>query len=326
MEILRIENLKKHFNIKNGFINRKIKLTKAVNGISLTINEGETVGLVGESGCGKSTTGRMIVKLCEPTDGIIFFKNKNIFVNNKSEEKAYKASVQMIFQDSYASLNPRMTAGEIVGEALDIHNICASKIERTEFIKKIFDDVGLNEEQINRYPHEFSGGQRQRIGIARAICINPKLIVCDEPVSALDVSIQAQIINMMKRIQTQYGLSYLFISHDLSVVKHISDRVVIMYLGFILEHAPKNILFNSPMHPYTKALISSIPNTNPDIKKDAQILRDEIDPSLIDKCCPFVNRCDKAMDICHKEIPKPTYIEKDHMVMCHLFNNKEVLQ
>lgn len=322
MEILRIENLKKHFYIKSGFIKKKIKVTKAVNGISLTINEGETVGLVGESGCGKSTTGRMIVKLSKPTAGNIFFENKDIFENNKVEEKFYKASVQMIFQDSYASLNPRMTAGEIVGEALDIHNICSSKNERKEYIKKIFNDVGLNGEQISRYPHEFSGGQRQRIGIARAICVNPKLIVCDEPVSALDVSIQAQIINMMKKIQAQYGLSYLFISHDLSVVKHISDRVVIMYLGFVLEEAPKNVLFNTPMHPYTQALISSIPNTNPDIKKDALILRDEIDPSLIDKCCPFVNRCDKAMDICYKKIPEPVYIEERHKVMCHLF--KEV--
>ena len=319
MEILRVDNLKKYFQNKNGLLKKKTKITKAVNGISFSIAGGETVGLVGESGCGKSTTGRMIVKLNKPTEGNIFFEGQNIFHIKRENRKQFKKSIQMIFQDSFASLNPRITAGEIVGEALDIHNICKNKNERSEFIEKIFNDVGLNKNQINRYPHEFSGGQRQRIGIARAICLNPKLIVCDEPVSALDVSVQAQIINMMKDVQKKYNLSYLFISHDLSVVKHISDRVIVMYLGFIVEKASKKDLFDEPLHPYTKALISAIPITNPDIKREKIILCEELDTSLIDKGCPFANRCKEAMDICHKRIPEQKYVDEEHMVMCHLF-------
>ncbi len=326
-EVLRVENLEKHFVKDVGFVKKTKKIFKAVNDVSFVINEGETLGLVGESGCGKSTTGKMIVDLIQPTSGSIYFEGQDISKRSKDRKSQLelKKGIQMIFQDSYASLDPRKTAGQAVGEALDIHGICKNKEEKREYIEKIFADVGLQKEQINRYPHEFSGGQRQRIGIARAICLNPKLIICDEPVSALDVSIQAQIINNMEEIQKKYGISYLFISHDLSVVKHISDRVIVMYLGYIFEEASKEELFENPLHPYTKALVEATPSTNPDVpKKNKPALKNEIDTSLIGVCCPFANRCDSVCDICWQKEPAIVEVSEGHKVRCHMFAEKNI--
>ncbi|WP_130862316.1 ABC transporter ATP-binding protein [Bacilliculturomica massiliensis] len=321
-EILRVEKLEKHFIKETGFLKKEKKVFKAVNDVSFHINKGETLGLVGESGCGKSTTGRMIVDLIQPTSGSIFFEGKNIADRSRDRKSQLeiRKNIQMIFQDSYASLDPRLTAGQAVEEALDIHRIVTGKKEKREYIEKIFADVGLQKEQIDRYPHEFSGGQRQRIGIARAICLQPKIIICDEPVSALDVSIQAQIINNMEEIQKKYGISYLFISHDLSVVKHISDRVIVMYLGYIFEEASKEELFARPLHPYTRALVEATPSTNPDLpKRNKPALKNEIDTSLIGVCCPFANRCDSVSDICWKQEPSVTEAADGHKVRCHLY-------
>lgn len=321
-EILRVEGLQKHFIKETGFFQRQKKVFKAVNDVSFSLMQGETLGLVGESGCGKSTTGKMIVDLIQPTSGSIYFNGVNIAERSRDKGKQLemKRNIQMIFQDSYASLDPRFTAGQAVEEALDIHRIVADKREKREYIEGIFADVGLQKEQIDRYPHEFSGGQRQRIGIARAVCLNPRVIICDEPVSALDVSIQAQIINNMEEIQEKYGVSYLFISHDLSVVRHISDRVIVMYLGYIFEEAAKEDLFAEPLHPYTKALVAATPSLNPDSpKRNKPALKNEIDTSLIGVCCPFANRCDQGMDICRREEPCVTDLGGGRRVRCHLY-------
>lgn len=317
LKILEVKNVKKHYSNSTGTFIKKNKVTKAVDGISFYVDYGETLGLVGESGCGKSTTGRLILNLETPTEGEIMIEGKNLLNFDKKEMKEYRKNVQLIFQDSFASLDPRMTVGEIIGEALDINEIPKDKQERKELIKKILYDVGLDEEQIKRYPHEFSGGQRQRIGIARAICMRPKLIVCDEPVSALDISIQAQIINMLNVIKKKYNLSYLFISHDLSVVKHVSDRIVVMYLGKIMETASKKELFDHPVHPYTKALISAIPIADPDIKRQKIILQGEIAESGTGKGCVFANRCWQAADICYQETPELKEIGSKHYAACH---------
>jgi len=315
--MLEVKNLKKHYISSTGMFIKKNRIIKAVDGIDFYVDYGETLGLVGESGCGKSTTGRLILNLDKATEGEILIEGKNLLNFNKDEMQKYRSEVQLIFQDSFASLDPRMTVGEIIGEALDVNRIPKNKNDRKEIIKKILNDVGLDEEQIKRYPHEFSGGQRQRIGIARAICMRPKLIVCDEPVSALDISIQAQIINMLNDIKKKYNLSYIFISHDLSVVKHISDRVVVMYLGKIVELAGKKELFANPSHPYTKALISAIPIADPDIKRQKIILKGEITGNTGEGCI-FASRCWRAKDICFKEAPVLKEITEKHYAACHL--------
>lgn len=322
MKMLEVKTLKKYYSNTTGIFSKKTKVTKAVDGIDLYVDYGETVGLVGESGCGKSTTGRLILNLETPTGGEILIEGKNLHAFNKSEMKEYRKNVQLIFQDSFASLDPRMTVGEIIGEALDINRIPQNKQDRKDLITKILYDVGLDEEQIDRYPHEFSGGQRQRIGIARAVCMRPKLIVCDEPVSALDISIQAQIINMLNEIKRKYNLSYLFISHDLSVVKHVSDRIVVMYLGKIMETAGKKALFDNPAHPYTKALISAIPIADPDVKRQKIILTGEIAANQTEKGCAFANRCWQTSDICYQEAPELKEIGDNHYAACHFCSGK----
>ncbi|MDF2676023.1 MAG: oligopeptide/dipeptide transporter, ATP-binding protein [Bacillota bacterium] len=316
--LIEVRNLSKYFQIS------KKETLKAVDDVSFDIYEGETVGLVGESGCGKSTTGRCIVKLYDPTNGKVLYDGKNIFdSNNKSEKLEYCKNAQMIFQNPYSSLNPRMTVKDIIGEGIKLHENISEK-ELDEKIEDLLKTVGLNRDHMSRFPHEFSGGQRQRIGIARALSVNPKFIVCDEPISALDVSIQAQVLNMLKKLQKERKLTYLFIAHDLSVVKYISDKVIVMYLGMIVEQADAEELYKNPLHPYTKALLSAIPEADPNIAKNKERikLKGEI-PSPINpkNSCRFVERCMYAKDICHNEIPKlKTYNDEiSHKVACHLF-------
>lgn len=318
--LISVKNLSKYFNIS------KNEVLKAVDDVSFDVYEGETVGLVGESGCGKSTTGRCLVKLYNPTKGQVFYKGKDIFAaRNKAEHLEYCKNTQMIFQNPYSSLNPRMTVKDIVGEGLKLHNSINEK-QLDEKIEELLKTVGLNRDHMSRFPHEFSGGQRQRIGIARALSVNPNFIVCDEPISALDVSIQAQVLNMLKKLQKDRKLTYLFIAHDLSVVKYISDRVIVMYLGMIVEQAKADDLYKNPLHPYTKALLSAIPEADPNIAKNKEriMLKGEI-PSPINpkNCCRFVERCSYAMSICHTELPKLKNYETDgsHKIACHLFNN-----
>lgn len=316
--LLKVEDLKKYFPIKAGVMKKTAGYVKAVDGVSFEIYKGETFGLVGESGCGKSTTGRTILRLLEPTEGKIIFENEDITNYSKKELRKLRTDMQIIFQDPYSSLNPRMTVAEIIGEALRAHGISKGK-ELEDKIVKVVEKCGLSAYHIKRYPHEFSGGQRQRIGIARALILNPKFIVCDESVSALDVSIQSQIINMLKDLQEDMNLTYLFISHDLSVVKYISDRIGVMYLGQIVEQADKNELFDNPLHPYTKALLSSIPVSNPSQKKERFILQGDIpSPANPPKGCRFHTRCPNAMDICRNQVPKYKDIGNSHFVKCHL--------
>jgi oligopeptide transport system ATP-binding protein len=313
--LLEVKNLKKYFNVRGGIL-------KAVDDVSFYIRKGETLGLVGESGCGKSTTGRTIVGLYEATEGSVVFDGMKIHNMRKDVRKKFTRKAQMIFQDPYASLNPRMTVGDIIGEGIDIHHLYKGK-ERMERIYNLLETVGLNREHVNRFPHEFSGGQRQRIGIARAMAIEPEFIVCDEPISALDVSIQAQIVNLLMNLQQEKALTYLFIAHDLSMVKHISDRVAVMYLGVIVEMTESGELYKNPLHPYTKALLSAVPIPDPDIEKNREriILRGDV-PSPINppEGCRFKNRCKYAMDICGQVTPKLNEIGNGHYVSCHLFN------
>lgn len=321
-EILTVTDLKMYFPVKTkskGFRSVK-KYVKAVDGISFCIYEGETLGLVGESGCGKSTTGKMIVKLLNPTSGTIKFRDKDIFKISAEESKALRREVQIIFQDPYSSLDPRFTVGRTISEPLLIHKIGSNK-ERKDKTIKLMNDVGLMGEYYDRYPHEFSGGQRQRIGVARALSLNPSLIVCDEPVSALDVSIQAQILNLMKELQQKYDLTYLFISHNLSVIRHICDRIAVMYLGKIVEIANKKDLFDNPRHPYTQALMGAIPIPDPEIIVEQEMLEGDV-PSPIDppSGCRFHTRCKNVMDICKKEEPKVWVFDNEHKVACHLYN------
>jgi len=319
--ILEVKNLKKYYLIsKRNPFQREKRFVKAVDGINFKVNHGETLGLVGESGSGKSTAGRLILNLIPSTEGEVLFQGKRITGLSDNEMRPFRSDMQIIFQDTFASVNPRMRAGEIVGESLDVHKKYKTKAERKQIIEKVFSDVGLSQEQIQRYPHEFSGGQRQRIGIARALSLKPKLIVCDEPVSALDVSIQAQIINMMKDIQREYKLTYIFISHDLKVVKHISDRVLVMYLGRIVEMGPKDELFDKPRHPYTKALISAIPMIEIGAKKERIILKGEIsENSYEQKGCSFYDRCWMATEKCAVIPPEYKEIKENHFVACHLY-------
>jgi oligopeptide transport system ATP-binding protein len=316
--LLSVHGLKKHFTVLKGWKQEKV-FVRAVDGIDLSINPGETLGLVGESGCGKTTVGRLILKLIEPTEGDIFFDNKNLASLSEHEVRPLRRSLQLIFQDPFASLNPRMTVGQIIGRPLEIHGL-TNRRQKSEQICDLLESVGLRREQISRYPHEFSGGQRQRIGIARALATRPKLIVADEPTSALDVSVQAQILNLMKDLQKEFGLTYLFISHNIGVIRHISDRIGVMYLGKIVELAGKKTLFESPAHPYTQALLDAVPSIGVGGKKSHALLEGDV-PSPIKppSGCRFHPRCKKALPVCSKEEPPFLQIDAGHWVACHLY-------
>ena len=320
--LLEVTDLKKHFPIRTGFLSRSAANVLAVDGVSFDIDQGETLGLVGESGCGKSTAGKTTLKLIEPTAGAIKLHGRDITHLGSSEIQTIRREMQMIFQDPYSSLNPRMSAGRIVGEPLTIHNIAAGK-EKEDRVATLFNRVGLRPDQANRFSYEFSGGQRQRIGIARALSLSPSLIVADELVSALDVSIQAQILNLMMDLQDEYNLSYLFIAHDLAVVEHISHRIAVMYLGRIVELTDKKTLFLSPLHPYTEALLSAVPIPNPKAKRKKQIILTGDVPSPINPPagCYFNPRCPEVMKRCKEEVPEIHEIQPGHWVRCHLHDN-----
>lgn len=316
--LLSVKDLKKHF-----YMGKKETL-KAVDGISLDIYKGETFGLVGESGCGKSTAGRTMIGLYDRTDGEVIFNGKDVHTLSEKERFQFHKQMQMIFQDPYASLNPRSTVKEIISEPMEVHGLYPDKKERLERIYQLLEDVGLNRDHANRYPHEFSGGQRQRIGIARALALDPDFIIADEPISALDVSVQAQVVNLLKRLQKEKGLTYLFIAHDLSMVKQISNRIGVMYLGHIVELTASNQLYKKPLHPYTQALLSAIPIPDPDIedKRERIILEGEL-PSPMDppSGCVFRTRCPHAMEVCAQQKPVWQEIDTDHFVACHLYND-----
>lgn len=320
--ILEVKDLKKYFPIKGGFLGGAKGAVKAVDGISFNIKRGTTMGLVGESGCGKSTAGRTILRLIEKTDGSVKFNGQDIYALDKKELKELRTKMQIIFQDPYSSLSPRLPVGEIIGEAVREHNLVPKK-DFDDYVDKVMADCGLQPFHKDRYPHEFSGGQRQRICIARALALNPEFIVCDEPVSALDVSIQAQVINLLKDLQEKRNLTYLFISHDLSVVEHISDTIGVMYLGSMVEYGSKESIFSNPRHPYTKALFSAIPMPDPDKKMNRVILEGSIpSPANPPKGCKFHTRCKECMGICRKEAPKAVEVEDGHYVVCHLYNGE----
>ncbi|WP_088044426.1 ABC transporter ATP-binding protein [Bacillus sp. EAC] len=316
--LLNVDQLKQYFPIKGGIFGRTVNHVKAVDDISFHIYEGETLSIVGESGCGKSTTGRAILRLDEPTSGSIHFQDKDLLSLRKNEMRKIRKDLQVIFQDPFASLNPRQTIGQILGEALAIQNV-VPKEDRKARIEELLGHVGLRPEAMDRYPHEFSGGQRQRVGIARALAVDPKLIICDEAVSALDVSIQAQVLNLLKSLQRKFSLTFLFISHDLGVVRHISDRVMVMYLGKIVEIADKKSIFENPQHPYTRALLSAIPVPNPVHTRERILLTGDV-PSPIDppSGCRFHTRCPFALEICKTKVPDLKISEQNHQVACHI--------
>src|SRR5690349_755971 len=318
MSLLEIRDLKKYFPVGDGFFSRNKGNVKAVDGVNLTINEGETLGLVGESGCGKSTLGRTLLRLIEPTSGEVIFHGKNLLALSARELREMRREMQIIFQDPYASLNPRMRVGDIVGEGLEIHKLAKGRAKRDR-IMELLHQVGLREDHYPRYPHEFSGGQRQRIGIARALAVSPKFIVCDEPVSSLDVSIQAQIINLMQELQQKMHLTYFFISHDLRVVEHLSHRVAIMYLGKIVEIAPSETIYKDAKHPYTRALLSAVPLPDPERKKERIMLQGDV-PSPVNPPpgCSFHPRCAYREDVCDKVEPELESAD-GHGVSCHVF-------
>ncbi|WHY34439.1 ATP-binding cassette domain-containing protein [Cytobacillus firmus] len=317
--LLQVNNLKKHFSMGKG------QTLKAVDDVSFHIKQGETFGIVGESGCGKSTAGRTIIGLYNRTEGEVLYEGKNVHNMTEKERFAFHRKMQMIFQDPYASLNPRSTVQEIISEPMEVHGLYPNKRERLERVYQLLEDVGLNRDHANRYPHEFSGGQRQRIGIARALALDPEFIIADEPISALDVSVQAQVVNLLKGLQKKKGLTYLFIAHDLSMVKHISDRIGVMYLGHLVELTTSENLYKNPLHPYTQALLSAIPIPDPDVEDNREriILEGELpSPMNPPSGCVFRTRCPYAMEACASMKPEWQEIEKDHFVACHLYNEK----
>lgn len=323
--LIKITHLKKYFPIRKGLFSKVVGYVKAVDDVSFTIRHGETLGLVGESGCGKTTTGRCLLRLIEPTGGDVHFENQSVLSLKSSDLRAIRRRMQIIFQDPYSSLNPRITVGSMLEEALVIHKLYPDRESIKKRVKELLEIVGLSARHIRRYPHEFSGGQRQRIGIARALAVNPQFIVCDEPVSALDVSIQAQIINLLQDLQKEFELTYLFIAHDLSVVKHISNRVAVMYLGKIVEITESKRLYQNPLHPYTKALLSSIPIPDPNIKRERILLVGDVpSPANPPSGCHFHPRCPFAQEQCKQKDPILTEIESDHFVSCHLVTPQPV--
>ncbi|ATO50687.1 dipeptide ABC transporter ATP-binding protein [Brevibacillus laterosporus] len=319
-DLLVVNRLKKYYPITGGVFAKEIGAVKAVDDVSFHVKRGETLGLVGESGCGKSTTGRSILRLIEPTSGEVLFEGKDVARMKREEVREIRKDMQIIFQDPFASLNPRHTVGKILEEPLIVHGVNSSK-ERSKRVHELLEVVGLSTYHVGRYPHQFSGGQRQRIGIARALILNPKLIVADEPVSALDVSVQSQVLNLMQDLQKEYNLTYLFIAHDLSVVRHISDRVGVMYLGRIAEIADKDELYANPHHPYTKALLSAVPVADPDKKQERIILQGDLpSPANPPSGCTFHTRCPHVMDVCREKRPEMLKLREDHLVACHLYS------
>ncbi|WP_019413453.1 ABC transporter ATP-binding protein [Paenisporosarcina sp. TG20] len=320
--LLKVEGLKKYFPIRKGILSRVSGHVKAVDDVSFYVNKGETLGIVGESGCGKSTTGRMLMRLLEPTEGKVEFNGKELTSISTDDMRKARREIQMVFQDPYASLNPRHTIEKILEEPLIVHGI-GDSISRKKKVHDFLEIVGLSSYHAKRYPHQFSGGQRQRIGIARALMTNPKLIIADEPVSALDVSIQAQVLNLMQDLQKEFDLTYIFIAHDLGVVRHISDRVGVMYLGKIVEIAETELLYNKPLHPYTQALLSAVPVPDPDFVREKILITGDIpSPSNPPTGCTFHTRCPHKMDVCTKIIPKLEEVEPGHSVACHLYGEQ----
>lgn len=319
--LLKVENLKKYFPVESGIIGTKKMYVKAVDGVSFDVYEGEVLGLVGESGCGKSTTGKLICKLIQPTDGSIMFEDIDISKFNRKQMRDIRKDIQMVFQDPYSSLDPRMTVGEIIAEPLLIHGLVKSKEELNNRVTELLRYVGMDSYHSVRYPHEFSGGQRQRVGIARALAVEPKMIIADEPVSALDVSIQSQVLNLLVELKEKLKLTYIFVAHDLSVVDHISDRIAVMYLGSFVEVASKYDIYKNPLHPYTQALMSSVPIPDPKRDRNRIIIKGEI-PSPLNppSGCKFHTRCNKCMDICKSVVPPKVNIDEEHYVYCHLYN------
>lgn len=318
--LLKVKGLKKYFPVKKGLLAKTVGYVKAVDDVSFHVNEGETLGIVGESGCGKSTTGRMLMRLLDPTEGTVEFDGKELTALSSEEMRKTRRDIQMVFQDPYASLNPRHTIERILSEPLLVHGVKSSK-ERKEKVHQFLEIVGLSAYHAKRYPHQFSGGQRQRIGIARALMTNPKLIIADEPVSALDVSIQAQVLNLMQDLQKEFNLTYIFIAHDLGVVRHISDRVGVMYLGKMVEVAESEALYAKPLHPYTQALLSAVPVPDPDYSKEEVLLEGDMpNPANPPTGCTFHTRCPFKMDICSQVVPQLTELEEGHSVACHLYN------
>ena len=318
--LMKVEHLTKEFEIKSKKLGGKPQILHALNDVSVDIYEGETLGVIGESGCGKSTFGRTLIQLHKATAGSVTFDGKDLFSLKGAELKKAKKDVQMVFQDPYSSLDPRKTAGKLIEEPLIVHKLISDKNEREKRVLELMREVGLDIQHVHRFPHEFSGGQRQRINVARALAMNPKVIVCDEPVSALDVSIQAQVLNLFNRLQQQYNLTYIFISHDLGVIKHVSDRIAIMYLGRIVELCEADAIYENPLHPYTKALLSAIPPVSPFAKKERIVLKGDIPSPIGDQIgCPLAGRCPNCMEKCKPEIPKLKDAGDGHQVACFLY-------